>query len=185
MPVIRISDENWERLKRWAVPLEDSVDDALSRVLNVAEQHARQSQDGQFTNTVNGLGQPESDDSDTRASYDHQINTGTPTRRRQGRGQKVPQSSFELPILKSLDKLGGKARVRDVLDEVEQRMKPLLGAIDYEFPETGTEARWRNTARWARAALIQKGLIKPNSDSERGVWELTPRGVAEARNKNQ
>lgn len=37
MPVIRISDSTWDRLKRWAEPLEDSADDAIRRVLDAAE----------------------------------------------------------------------------------------------------------------------------------------------------
>ncbi len=37
MPLVRIHKVNWERLKRWAIPLEDTVDNALNRVLNVAE----------------------------------------------------------------------------------------------------------------------------------------------------
>lgn len=37
MPMYRISDETHERLKRWAVPLEDSRDDVVRRVLDVAE----------------------------------------------------------------------------------------------------------------------------------------------------
>lgn len=37
MPNYRISDANHERLKRWAVPLTDSRDDVVRRVLDVAE----------------------------------------------------------------------------------------------------------------------------------------------------
>ncbi len=37
MPNYRISDETHERLKRWAVPLTDSRDDVVRRVLDVAE----------------------------------------------------------------------------------------------------------------------------------------------------
>ena len=35
-PVVRISDQTWTRLQEWAVPLVDSVDDALIRVLDAA-----------------------------------------------------------------------------------------------------------------------------------------------------
>ena len=171
MPVIRISDENWERLKRWAVPLEDSVDDALGKVLNAAESLGGHPQQVYPNGDGNEFGETDSDKS-----------VGRPTRaRRRRKGQKVPQSEYERPILESLDKLGGKASATDVLNEVERRMKDLFGTVDYEFPKTATEERWRNTARWARAALIQRGLIKGKGDSEWGVWELTPRGVAEAR----
>ena len=33
-PVIRIKDETWERLKTFAVPLEDSVDDVINRLID-------------------------------------------------------------------------------------------------------------------------------------------------------
>ena len=181
-PVIRISDENWERLKHWAVPLEDSVDDALSRVLAAAAPHMRQSQNGQLARDDDhpeGTGPDNLNASSARTSHG---GAETRKRRRRGKGRKVPQSEYELPILQSLDKLGGKARVSDVLDEVKRRMEPLLGEVDYEFPKTATEERWRNTARWARAALIQRDWIKGNS--ERGVWELTSKGRAEARSRN-
>ena len=37
MPIIRISDENWKRMQAWAVPLQDTADSALSKVLDAAE----------------------------------------------------------------------------------------------------------------------------------------------------
>ena len=37
MPVIRVSDQTIQRLKTWAEPLQDTVDSALSRVLDAAE----------------------------------------------------------------------------------------------------------------------------------------------------
>ncbi len=37
MPYYRISDDTHERLKRWAVPLTDSRDDVVRRVLDAAE----------------------------------------------------------------------------------------------------------------------------------------------------
>lgn len=36
-PTVRIGDENWKRLQRWAIPLEDTVDDALGRLLDTVE----------------------------------------------------------------------------------------------------------------------------------------------------
>jgi len=41
MPVIRITDTTWDRLKRWAVPLEDSPEDAVRKVLDAAEEHLK------------------------------------------------------------------------------------------------------------------------------------------------
>jgi hypothetical protein len=41
MPVIRISDESWDRLKNWATPLEDTPDDAVRKVLDAAEAYKK------------------------------------------------------------------------------------------------------------------------------------------------
>jgi len=37
MPTIRVSDESLERLRKWAVPLKDTPDAALRKVLDAAE----------------------------------------------------------------------------------------------------------------------------------------------------
>jgi hypothetical protein len=37
MPTIRISDQNYQRLQQFAVPLQDTPNDALGRVLDIAE----------------------------------------------------------------------------------------------------------------------------------------------------
>ena len=39
MPVIRIKPETYERMKNWAVPLEDTANDAIERILDMAEEH--------------------------------------------------------------------------------------------------------------------------------------------------
>jgi len=36
MPTIRISDQNYQRLQQFAVPLQDTPNDALGRVLDLA-----------------------------------------------------------------------------------------------------------------------------------------------------
>ncbi len=38
VPVVRISEESYERLKSWAEPLEDTAEDALRKVLDAADQ---------------------------------------------------------------------------------------------------------------------------------------------------
>ena len=39
MPVIRVKPETYERMKSWAVPLEDTPNDAIERILDAAEEH--------------------------------------------------------------------------------------------------------------------------------------------------
>ncbi len=41
MPVVRVSDKNFKRVKRFAEPLEDSFDDALTKALDLAQQRKR------------------------------------------------------------------------------------------------------------------------------------------------
>ncbi len=40
MPVIRVGDDTWGRLQKWAVPLTGSVEDTVRRILDVAEKQA-------------------------------------------------------------------------------------------------------------------------------------------------
>ena len=42
MLAIRVSDETWKRLQKWAVPLEDTVDSTLAKVLDAAERRRAQ-----------------------------------------------------------------------------------------------------------------------------------------------
>ncbi len=151
MPVIRIDDATWERLKRWAEPLEDTPADALRRLLDYAERRR-------------GL-RPT-----TRGSVGGR-RLGAP---KLPRGQKLPQSAYYRPILESLYELGGKGRVDDVLTLVGQKVDAILGEVDKQPLSTGG-IRWRNTAQWARYDLVNQGLLR--KDSQRGVWELTNAGL--------
>jgi len=94
---------------------------------------------------------------------------------RSQRGLRTPEDAFCIPILQSLIELGGSAPVSDVLDKVEAKMRSQLNAYDRSpLPSDSTLTRWRNTAQWARKAMVQKGLM--SSDSPRGIWEITEAG---------
>ncbi|MEJ5377085.1 MAG: winged helix-turn-helix domain-containing protein [bacterium] len=90
-------------------------------------------------------------------------------------GLRTPEDEFRIPILQSLVELGGSAPMNDVLDKVETLMRPKLNAYDHQtLPSDPTIPRWRNTAQWARAAMVKEGLL--SSASPRGVWEITDSG---------
>ena len=157
MPVIRITDATWDRLKRWAIPLEDSPEDAVRKVLDAAEEQLKY---GQTT------------------SSSHRTETPTPPKRRKLRkGLKTPQQAYRHPILEALYELGGSASAGDVLEVVEKKIKPLLVEVDYQKLPSGVDIRWRNTAMWERFSLIKEGLLK--SDSTDGIWELSDKGAKE------
>ena len=189
-PVMRISDRNWQRLKTWATPLEDSADDALGKVLSAAEAKKPNRPlipDGSLSNghkvpeTVHGAEQE--DTMDTEADI---ADVNPPVEiRRLPRGQRVPQQEYVFPILESLYELGGKGQGKDVLTEVEKKVKHLLGEIDYELVSNDTQTRWSNTGHFARLSLVKRGWLKPVEESGRGIWELTEQGIAEVEKRRR
>lgn len=100
-------------------------------------------------------------------------------------GMRTPEREFEIPILKALVRLGGKARMNDVLDIVGEMMKGKLREVDYQpLPSDPDGMRWRNTAQWTRYTLVKRGEMNP--DARHGEWEITSKGrrrVAETQTK--
>lgn len=159
MPVIRITDATWDRLKRWAEPLEDSPEDAVRKVLEAAEEHLK-------------YGQPQ------LKKQENRLNENSPRKSsRLRKGLKTPQQAYRRPILEAIYELGGRGTVDSVLKRVEEKMRGLLGEFDYEGTPLGGYIRWQNTAEWERFALVKEGLLK--ADSPRGIWELSDKGLAE------
>jgi len=158
-PVIRITDATWERLKRWAEPLEDSPEDAVRKVLEAAEEHlkCRQPQETKSTNII---------------SKKRNTHAG-----RLQRGLKTSQHAYRQPILEAVNELGGSASVDDVLNRVGEKMKSLFTPFDYQKLPSGIDIRWRNTAMWERFELVKDGLLKSNSHT--GIWEISDKGISE------
>ena len=184
-PVVRISDKNWTRLKRWAVPLEDSADDALGKALDAAEtvgdSIASGNQPPDSSHLIASLvASTRNEEMDTIVSDTDKSDSATGAKRLP-RGKRVPQSTYEKPILESLYEFGGRALGREVLTKVEQKIGHLLGDVEYELVGNGSETRWRNTAYFARQVLVERGSLKPTAESGRGTWELTEQGSVEAK----
>ena len=178
MPVIRISDDNFERLQKWAKPLVDSADDALGKVLDAAEVRRNYRDISIETSLIPVVVDKDPKDSDLEAAQsNHTVET-----QRLPRGQKVSNEAYMFPILEAVYELGGKGRMNEVLEIVEQKMWHLLTDVDYEITSGGGNVRWRNTAQWARNTLVhQRGLLKKNAGH--GIWELTEQGIAEVESK--
>jgi hypothetical protein len=91
------------------------------------------------------------------------------------RGLRTRQEAYYRPILEALESLGGSAPVTEVLDHVLQSMKGVLKDVDYEpLASLPDVPRWKNTAQWARNAMVKEGLLR--SDSPRGVQHLHAAG---------
>lgn len=108
-------------------------------------------------------------------------NVSVPTRKREiksklKKGLRTSQEEFIIPILESLIELGGKVKVENVLDKVYEKMKDRLNWYDLEgLPSKPKEERWKNTAKWARKTMVNEGLLL--SDSPRGIWEISEKGI--------
>jgi restriction system protein len=90
-------------------------------------------------------------------------------------GLRTPNEAFLIPILQALVGLGGAARVKEVLDRVEEILSDQLNKYDYQpIPSNPNIIRWQNNAQWARLKLVQEGMLA--SDSPRGIWEITEAG---------
>jgi hypothetical protein len=147
MPVIRISERTWERLKKHARPFEDSPDDVINLALDALDER----------------GVPPRPDT-AEAS---------PKPKAARQGHKLPQKEFRLPLLATLRDLGGKSPTKIVRERMERKLASQLSDDDYS-PVAGGEPRWWNAVCWQRLVLVKQGLLK--DDSERGVWELSERG---------
>jgi hypothetical protein len=91
------------------------------------------------------------------------------------KGLRTPEEQFVIPILESIIELGGKAKMKDILNLVHDKMKSILNRYDYEaLPSNPKQKRWENTARWARYTMINEGLLANNSPQ--GIWEITEKG---------
>jgi len=102
-------------------------------------------------------------------------------RRRSPRGfGKLSSVHYRGPILEALNELGGSGNIYEVLELVFVKVKNRLSAIDLSKTLNGS-IRWKITAYWERHCMVKDGLIK--ADSPRGIWELNPEYIEQARKK--
>lgn len=83
---------------------------------------------------------------------------------------KTPQPVLRQHILQALKKLGGRARVSDVIEEMARQLEGKLLPGDTVWREATSEPAWQNNAKWERFQMTQDGALRRGSP--RGVWEL-------------
>jgi restriction system protein len=91
------------------------------------------------------------------------------------KGEITPHQDYCRPLLEVLVEMGGKGRTKDVLDQLGERIRPILKPKDFEAHESDAhQIRWRNTAQWARNMMVNEdGRMKK---SPRGIWEISDKG---------
>jgi len=83
---------------------------------------------------------------------------------------KNPHGFYREYIISALKKSGGRARVADVMAEMELQLNGKLLPGDLELRKDGKTVGWRNTAQWERFIMVKEGILR--SDSPDGIWEL-------------
>jgi hypothetical protein len=150
MPVIRISQQTWERLKTHATPLEHTANDVVNMALDALEVAQRKNR--------HILRQPAIASTRPRRSKQH---------------KRFSLKQLRAPLLETLYARGGKAYSREIRAAMEHLVVPVLGPAAHELVSNG-QPRWWNAVCSVRNDLIQDGIFL--ADSERGVWELSKRG---------
>lgn len=86
----------------------------------------------------------------------------------------LPESEYELPILRALKERNGSAPASHVIERVGDLLASRLTPADKELLESGL-VRWRSRTQFVRLRLAQRGDMMRNSP--RGVWEIAPQGL--------
>lgn len=83
---------------------------------------------------------------------------------------KTPQKVLREHIIQALKKLGGRARVSDVIEEMAHQLEGKLLPGDNLWRDATNETAWQNNAKWERFQMTQDGTLRWGSP--RGIWEL-------------
>ncbi len=129
MPVIRVSDQTWQRLQRHARPFEDKPEDVVNMALNALEE---------------ALGIK------TAVKLKSKL-----APKREGAGSKLPQKEFRAPLVTTLRDLGGGAHVSEIKAELEKRIGHMLGDGDL-VPVSNGDPRWWNATCWERDSMVKE-----------------------------
>jgi hypothetical protein len=153
MPVIRVSQQTWKRLKKHATPLDHTANDVVEMALDALEFYLLKGRHALHARNSAAL-------------------TKKKTSRAKG-GRRLALKQFRGPLLEALYRHGGKAYSHEIRATMERMMAPLLSDADYELVSNDLP-RWWNSTCSMRNQLIEDGLFR--NDSQHGVWELSKQG---------
>ena len=161
MRQIEVDDDVFGHLKDHAEPFVDDPNTVLRRLLGLDADHAPLPQRQASPAALNGQSR----------------NRAVPGRGdgRAARGTILPESEYELPILRYLVAHEGSAPSREVIDAVGQELDASGRLTDADKqPLNSGEIRWRSRASLQRPRLIQSGDL--DRQSPHGIWRITDKG---------
>ncbi len=173
MKTIEIDAAVYETLLRNIRSFEDNPNTVLRRILRLDTDRVER-----HDTTIGQSGISNEFDSPLEPSLVNGQKADNPRRSRARSGEILGMDEYHLPIMRALDRLGGQASSRQVLEVVETLMGDALTGKDLEKQESG-EIRWRYRAQMSRLAMVKGGLL--DSEAPHGTWILTEKGRKRAR----
>ncbi len=80
------------------------------------------------------------------------------------------KGELALILIDVLRHLNGSASKKAIEREIERRLQSGFNPADLETVGEGIP-RWKKNVQWARFDLVERGIMKENS--QRGIWELS------------
>lgn len=167
-PNVRIDKDVYDFLKLHAEPFQDTPNSVLRRLLNIPAA-VEKSGNSPTPAVVKRSARPAQK---TRRPQRGRRRKSTP---RAAPGSILPEQDYVAPVLSSLNKRGGSATAREVIDDVGRLLNGKLTEQDQARLSSGG-IRWHNRVQFVRLRLSEEGLLA--KDSPRGIWQLTNAGRA-------
>lgn len=170
-PQIDVDPDIFEHLQKQAIPLVDTPSTVLRRELGLGNPN-------QAPRATIPPNTAKPDRSGRKAAKKQE----KPRRPRAAAGSLLPEYEYEIPLLRALDDLGGRAPYREVADAVLKVLKDKLLEPDFELLNSGV-IRWENRLQFVRLKLIDRDLME--RDTPRGIWAITDAGRSALKNSGQ
>lgn len=164
-----VDDDVYAALQARAVPLEDDVNSVLRRLLGLATSARSVGPDALAAPAAAAT------PSASRAAGAKTSRPKKPAKKRTRvpKGSILPESDYELPILRALEQHGGRVPTSELIAQLEKEIDSRLTAVDRERLSSGG-IRWQNRAQFVRLKLIKRGEMAEGSP--RGLWEISEAG---------
>jgi hypothetical protein len=157
---ITIDDEVYKTLENIARPFVDTPNSVLRRVLGLAE-----------TGDDPTLAPPISENRSSKKRGKRQSTRHT----RLPKGSLLPETEYELPILRAIAARGEAAPAAEVIEDVGRELSKRFKEAEYTINDSGL-VRWKNRAQFARLNLVKTGEL--DRYAPRGTWRITEAGRA-------